>query len=164
MAIDYRLAKPSDLKALLPLAQAFAHEQQVLTPTDNKLTERFMEYVQSGLAQTLGAPVACVMVAEAEVEGKRSIVGYAVGILQGPPPIFEEVAYTFLSDLYVQPEFRRQGIGTSLVERVRGWGWVKGVYRVSAVAPTASPVHSILGRLGFNPVQTMYYYKDADAE
>src|SRR2546428_12212060 len=99
MAIEYRLGKPSDLKALLPLAEAFAHEQQAQTPTDNPLTDRFMEYVQSGLAQTLDAPVACVMVAEAEVEGKKRVVAYAVGVLQGPPPIFEDVAYTFLSDL-----------------------------------------------------------------
>jgi GNAT superfamily N-acetyltransferase len=156
MAIEYRLAKPTDLKALLPLAEAFAHEQQSQTPTDNKLTERFMEYVQSGLAQALGAPVACVMIAENE----GRLVGYAVGMLQGPPPIFEDVPYIFLSDLYVVPEFRRQGIGTALVERVRGWGWVKGIYRVSSVAPVGSPVHSILGRLGFQPVQTMYYYQD----
>ncbi|HLO04074.1 MAG TPA: GNAT family N-acetyltransferase [Symbiobacteriaceae bacterium] len=162
MAIEYRLAKPTDLKALLPLAEAFAHEQQSQTPTDNQFTDRFMEYVHSGLAQTLAAPVACVMVAEAEVEGKQSVVGYAVGVLQGPPPIFEDVPYIFLSDLYVLPEFRRQGVGTALIERVRGWGWVKGVYRVSSVAPTGSPVHSILGRLGFLPVQTMYYYKDPE--
>lgn len=162
MAIEYRLAKATDLKGLLPLARAFAHEQTAQTPTENELTERFMEFVQSGLAQTLATPVAVTMVAEAEVEGKRSIVGYAIGVLQGPPPIFEEVHYVFLSDLYVLPEFRRQGVGTALVERVRGWGWVKGVYRVSAVAPVGSPVHSILGRLGFQPVQTMYYYKDPE--
>lgn len=162
MAIEYRLSKPADLKALLPLAEAFANEQQSQTPTDNQLTDRFMEYVQSGLAQTLAAPIACVMVAEEEVEGQKTVVGYAVGVLQGPPPIFEDVPYIFLSDLYVQPAFRRQGIGTALTERVRGWGWVKGVYRVSSVTPVGSPVHSILGRLGFQPVQTMYYYKDPE--
>jgi GNAT superfamily N-acetyltransferase len=162
MAIEYRLAKPTDLKALLPLAHDFAISQQEQTPTDNQLTKRFMEYVQSGLAQALEHPAACVLVAEVEKEGKRQVVGYAVGMMQEPPPIFEAEAYTFLSDLYVLPEYRGQGIGTALVERVRGWGWTKGIGRVSAVAPNGSPVGRILAKLGFVPIQTMYYYKDAD--
>jgi len=156
MAIEYRQAKPSDLKGLLPLVEAYAREQQNQMPI-NALTENFMEYARSGIAQAVQHPAGCVMVAE---EGGARIVGYAVGMVQEPPPIFEAEMYTFISDLYVDPAFRRQGVGTALVERVRGWGWVKGINRLSLVLPTGSPAHGIYTKLGFKPIQTMLYYKD----
>lgn len=159
MAIEYRQGKVSDLRALLPLVEAFAHEQQSQMPI-NDLTDNFMEYARSGIAQALEHPAACVMVAE-EINGEKPVaVGYAVGIAQEPPAIFKAEMYTFLSDLYVLPEYRKQGIGTALVERVRGWGWVKGISRLSLIIPTGSPAMQLYEKVGFKPIQTMLYLKD----
>lgn len=159
MAVEYRQAKPSDLKALLPLVEAYAREQQQQTPI-NALTENFMEFARSGIAQAVEHPAACVMVAEDAVAGKIRMAGYAVGMAQEPPPIFEQEMYTFISDLYVDPDYRRQGIATSLIERVRGWGWVKGINRLSLVLAPGSPGMRLYERLGFKPIQVMMYYRD----
>lgn len=157
MAIEYRQAKPTDLGRLLPLVEAYARDQQTQMPI-NTLNEQFMDYARAGMAQAVEHPAGCVMVAE---EGSR-IVGYAVGMAQEPPPIFEPELYTFITDLFVLPEFRRQGIGTALVQRVQGWGWVKGINRVSLVAPEGSPARGLLSKLGFRPVQTMFYQGDQE--
>lgn len=159
MAIEYRQAKPHDLAAIVPLVEGFAREQQEQMPV-NTLTETFMEFARSGIAQAIQHPAACVMVAEETSGEKPVIVGYAVGMIQEPPPIFEPEMYTFISDLYVQPEFRRQGLATALVERVRGWGWVKGITRLSLVLPTNCPAQGLYAKLGFKSVQTMLYYRD----
>lgn len=159
MAIEYRLAKPSDLKALLPLVEAYAKEQHEQVPV-NQLAANYMDFARSGIAQAVEHPAGCVMVAEETGNGKPRVVGYAVGMIQEPPPIFEPEMYTFVSDLYVVPEFRRQGIATALIERVRGWGWVKGIARLSLVLPTNSPAVALYAKLGFKPIQTMMYYKD----
>jgi ribosomal protein S18 acetylase RimI-like enzyme len=153
------MAKPTDLKAILPLVEAYAREQQSEMPI-NTLTGNFMDFVRSGIAQAIEHPAGCVMLAE-ETDGPApKLVGYAVGMVQEPPPIFEPEMYTFLSDLYVDPACRRQGIGAALVERVRGWGWTKGITRLSLVLPANNAAEGLYRKLGFKPIQTMLYYKD----
>jgi GNAT superfamily N-acetyltransferase len=158
MAIEYRVGKPTDLKQLLPLVEAFAREQQEQLPV-NELADNFMDFARSGLAQALEHPAAVVMVAE-EQEPRPQIVGYAVGMLQEPPAIFKPEMYTFLSDLYVVPEHRRKGIGTALVQRVTGWGYTKGAFRLSLILPTGSAAQGLYEKLGFRPIQTMLYAGD----
>jgi GNAT superfamily N-acetyltransferase len=159
MAIEYRLARPSDLKALLPLVEAYAREQQTQMPI-NTLNDDFMEFARSGIAQAVEHPAACIMLVE-ETAGKQPVlIGYAVGMVQEPPAIFEPEMYTYISDLYVAPEYRRQGIATALIERVRGWGWVKGINRLSLVLPVNCPAQGLYEKLGFKPIQTMLYYKE----
>jgi len=155
MAVEYRVGRPTDLKALLPLVEAFALQQQAQIPVNN-LTDNFMEFARSGLAQALEHPAAVVMLAE-EQEGTPEIVGYAVGMLQEPPAIFQPELYTFISDLYVKPEARRQGYGAGLIERVKGWGYMKGAYRLSMIIPTNSAPTSLYEKLGLKPIQTMLY-------
>lgn len=158
MAIEYRVGKPTDLKQLVPLVEAFAQEQQEQIPV-NELADNFMDFARSGLAQAVEHPAACVMVA-VEQEGKPTIVGYAVGMLQEPPAIFKPEMYTFVSDLYVTPAYRRKGIGAALVERVRGWGYLKGAYRLSLIIPTGSPALGLYEKLGFRQIQTMLFTGD----
>jgi len=164
LAIAYRMGRAADLERLLPLVEAYARETHAALPL-YPLRADFMEQVRAGVAQTLEHPAGCVMLAEAETPGGAAtdLAGYAIGMLQEPPGIFRPEPYVFLSDLYVRPEYRRRGIGTALVERVRGWGWIKGVRRFSLVLPVDSPAQALFARLGFIPIQTMLHYQDKDA-
>lgn len=158
MSIAYRAGRPGDLDQLLPMVEAFARVQQEQTPV-NELASDFMEYARSGLAQALEHPAAVVMVAEEQDESPR-LVGYAVGMLQEPPSIFRPEMYTFISDLYVAPEYRKQGAATNLVERIRGWGYLKGAFRLSLILPTKSEALGLYEKLGFKAIQTMLYMGD----
>lgn len=152
MTVQYRAGTRSDLNALLPLVEGFAREQHAQLGT-HELAEGFMQFAKSALAQCLEHPAAVVMVAE---DG-GAIVGYAVGMLQEPPSIFRPELYTYISDLYVLPDRRRQGIGTGLAERVRGWGYLKGAFALSLIAPAGSPAVRLGERIGMRPIQTMMY-------
>lgn len=160
MGIAYRAARPTDLERLLPLVEAFARESQRELPL-YALRDDFLDQVRDAMAQVLENPAGCVMLAEEDdAHAQAQLVGYAVGMLQEPPSIFRPEPYIFISDLYVCPAYRRQGIGTALVERVRGWGWIKGIGRLSAVLPAESGARTLFARLGFAPVQTLLYHKD----
>lgn len=56
----------------------------------------------------------------AEVDGQP--VGFVLGmIVDLMPDIFAQEPTGFLADIYVEPEFRRQGIGRTLVKALRDW-------------------------------------------
>lgn len=151
--IEYRGARIHDLKQLMPLMEAFVRERAGIM--DQKLRENFMEFARGGMAQALESPAAFVCLAE---EGGCAI-GYAVGAIQEPPPLFEDVPYIFISDLYVQPAARGRGVGTALVERVRGWGLMRGVTRCSMVVPVQSDAaRKLAARVGARQVEGLYYW------
>jgi GNAT superfamily N-acetyltransferase len=150
--MDYRGAKAPDLKIILPLAYAYAEEQAAQHP-HLKLAANYQEFVQSGLGQAIAHPAAFVCVAEEN----GVAVGYAVGQLQEPPPVFEAVPYVFLSDLYVKPEFRGQGVEQALVERIRGWGLLQGATRFSSVAITDSAQAQALAAAGYRRAQDLWF-------
>lgn len=56
----------------------------------------------------------------AEVDGQP--VGFVLGmIVDLMPDIFAQEPTGFLADIYVEPEFRRLGVGRKLVNALRGW-------------------------------------------
>lgn len=153
---EYRGARIQDLKKLLPLLEGYARERSALL--NQKLRENFMEFAQGSMAQVLEHPAAFVCLAEQD--GK--LVGYAAGLIQEPPPLFEDDPFVFLSDLYVEPAFRGRGIGGALVERVRGWGLMRGVSRCSMVVPLASAAaQKVADKSGARPVEGLYYWQSS---
>ena len=54
-------------------------------------------------------------------ERQSTLVGFAAAHRRGVPPIYEAAAEVYLSELYVHPDARRQGVGTRLAQAVREW-------------------------------------------
>lgn len=62
----------------------------------------------------------------AEVDGR--LVGYTMGmILDLVPEMFRPQIGGFLADIFVEPDFRRNGIGGALVEALVAWFRSRGV-------------------------------------
>lgn len=59
----------------------------------------------------------CAFVADA---GGR-LVGYIVGWLRQPPPVFQPDVYGFVSDICVAADCRQKGIGRRLFEALKDW-------------------------------------------
>lgn len=153
--IDYRVARLDDLEKLLPLAIAFAEERAGLA--GHELAEGYAEHVRRSLEEVLRSPVAFTVVAE---DGDE-FAGYATATLQEPPPIFRAPPFAFVSDVYVEPSRRRQGIGAALVERLRGWAYIRGIPRMTAVVPLRSEAARRLGaRMGFAPLEELVFWED----
>jgi len=88
---------------------------------------------------------ACVLVAEAEDQ----IVGYIVGHIRTPPPVFQSSRYGYVSDICVAASMRRRGIGRVLFERLSVWFREQGAdhveLRVAARNPAAQAFWRKLG-------------------
>lgn len=153
--VQYRAAVSADLDRLAPLAEAFVRERAA-TVGAQTLKEDFAAAAREMLAGALAHPATFVVVAEADGQP----VGYASGAIQEPPPIFVDQPYLFVSDVYVVPEHRGQGIGAKLVERVRGFGLIRGILRTSMVVPVAdAAAQRIVQKLGFAPVEQLYFWQ-----
>lgn len=162
MPIQYRAATIHDLKHILPLAEGFARETTQQLPI-NRLVDNFMDFSKSGLAQTIEHPFGVIMVAEQVEEGARPrILGYCAATGQEPPPVFDPIPYVFVTELFVAPEHRRQGIGTALIERVRGWGLLKGINRMSMVIPAQGPAQGLYAKLGYRPLQQLLFFEEQE--
>jgi len=55
----------------------------------------------------------------AEIDGK--IVGYAKANIRKRPPIYTVVEWGDISDIYVQPKFRKSGIAKKFMEEIFKW-------------------------------------------
>ena len=74
----------------------------------------------------------------AEVDG--SIVGYILGEIHIRKPIYPIGKYGFVSDISVNAEWRRSGIGRVLVETLLAWFRKEGVTAVELFILEANPV------------------------
>jgi len=84
----------------------------------------------------------CVFVADA---GDR-LVGYIVGWLRQPPPVFQPDVYGFVSDICVVADGRRRGIGRRLFEALQGWFRQRGASHVELRVAVTNPVSQAFWR------------------
>ncbi len=58
--------------------------------------------------------------------------GFVTAERSSPPPIFRGRSEVYIDELFVDPDFRRRGVGTELVEAVRQWAESLGAERIRA--------------------------------
>ncbi len=85
-----------------------------------------------------------------------TIIGYIAGHLTTRHDCGGEVQY-----LFVAPEFRRRGIGTSLLRLMAGWFQEQAVVKVcvcvDAHSPAAQPFYHKLGASPLSPLRKYWY-------
>ncbi len=83
---------------------------------------------RSWLGQRAEDPRSVFLVAErpGDAGDERSLVGYIVGMAEQEIPIYRVRAYGFVHDLWIEPDYRNEGLGRRMVmlavERFRGMG------------------------------------------
>ena len=82
-----------------------------------------IEYREEKLAQS----DYCVQLAVED----GAFVGFASGRVKSSPPVFERGAALAISELYVRPDWRRQGVASSLLDALEAWGDERGYETVS---------------------------------
>lgn len=80
------------------------------------------------VALCLADPSHCLLVAQEENGG---LLGYAS--LHRNPSLFLTSPETYLAELFVHPEARRRGVGTSLLEEAEHWSQREGCVRMMLI-------------------------------
>ena len=78
------------------------------------------------LMECIKSDDACVFIAEE----KGEVLGYILGKIEQYPPVFETEKYVEIYDMYVKKSFRRQKIGSQLVNQLVDFFKKKGVTRI----------------------------------
>jgi ribosomal protein S18 acetylase RimI-like enzyme len=113
-----RLMKPTDAPAILGLwSSLVAHHRQITTDLPAAAPNGAARYTKR-LIQRLDDPFTRILVAEED----GRVVGFALGtILDLLPDIFDIEPGGYLADIFVDPAWRKRGVGRALVEAMLQW-------------------------------------------
>jgi ribosomal protein S18 acetylase RimI-like enzyme len=113
-----RAMQATDAPAIVDLwAALVAQHRQLTTDLPEAAPNGAARYVKR-LIQRLDDLDTRILVAEAEGQ----VVGFALGMMVDfMPDIFSMEPCGYLSDIYVHPAYRHQGVGRRLMEAMLGW-------------------------------------------
>lgn len=146
MSATIRPARPEDLDTLAGLWRDFAKDQQRFLRT-SRLTKGNVQAVR----EHLGDLAKLNQVYVAEVDG--AIAGYAA-IVVNLPRLEMYFAVATISDLYVAPAYRGQGLGRALLDRAVSRIREAGLHAVNlSVAAGNEAARKLYRSAGFLPMQ-----------
>ncbi len=89
------------------------------------------------LEKSLDDPTCLLYVAEESEE--RRVVGFATGFLRYSADVFENQVAGKIADVYVAPDWRRQGVAHRLVSALTGWFREQGASYIEMNLVTSNP-------------------------
>jgi ribosomal protein S18 acetylase RimI-like enzyme len=130
-----RRVEPRDEEAVARLWQALSDYHVRLDRRLSVPTGGAAEQYATRLLEQRDDPSTRAFVAE--VDGR--VVGYLLGaVIDLQSDLFEYVDTGFIADIYIDPDYRRQGIARRLVDVINGWFVDEGVRHVEWQAAVAN--------------------------
>jgi len=119
--ITTRSARPEDLDIL------YQFEQGIITaerPYNETLKPGHINYYD--LKEMLGLPYAHIVVA---VDGDK-IIGSGYARIQSAKPFLQHEQYAYLGFMYVEPDYRGQGVNQLILDALKTWSESRGIYEL----------------------------------
>jgi ribosomal protein S18 acetylase RimI-like enzyme len=117
-----RPAIPEDVPQVLPMVAAIARLHESWDPAKYGYLPKPQEMYRSWLASRARDRQSVFLVAERETK----VVGFIVGTIEREIPIYRVERFGFFHDLWVEPDYRHEGIGRQMtmlaVEKFRELG------------------------------------------
>lgn len=136
-----RLAKPSDARELKALNDAL-----------QRLECSSVDYIEEFIGKNRHE-----IIIVAEFEGK--LIGFCCG--QKFMSMCDEHDYAEITEIFVHPDYRRNGVGKQLIEYMNNEFKKIGVSRVQLMSgKTNETAHEFYRSVGFNGRWRMYFEKD----
>jgi ribosomal protein S18 acetylase RimI-like enzyme len=136
-----RQATPDDVGGILPLWNELMDYHAALDARFQPAPSAEENWAEI-LFDWLRDDDACVLVADAG--GK--LVGFIIGLVRENPPVLLPPKYGLVTDICVDPAWRRQGIGGRLFEALIVWFREKGLFVVQLSVAHRNPVSQAFWR------------------
>lgn len=139
-----RVGSVSDLEALRPLWRRFYDDQVARGMRMTVPANGFDEWVAS-LGPMIGR-FGCVVLCETS----GAVGGFVAGRVRNLPRHFGGGTAGYISEVWVEPHLRGQGVGAAMVEAAIAWFGGQGIRRVELqVVATNASAKRLYERLGF---------------
>ncbi|MFH6604724.1 GNAT family N-acetyltransferase [Maribacter algicola] len=116
-----REARPEDVHTLLEFQQGVVAWERQYDPT---IAKRHVSYYD--IEKLISNEEAMVLIAEA---GGRPI-GCGIGMEKEARHYLDHKTYAYLGLMYVDPQFRGQGVNAIIIERLKNWAYAKGLKEI----------------------------------
>jgi ribosomal protein S18 acetylase RimI-like enzyme len=116
--IIIRRVATADMDAIAALWQDLVAYHQSLDEALPAATPDGARLYAKRIEQRLSDPYTCAFIAEDQGRVIAFVLGMVVDLL---PDIFAQEPGGFLADIYVEPAYRRRGVGRALVAALRTW-------------------------------------------
>jgi ribosomal protein S18 acetylase RimI-like enzyme len=110
-SMEIRPATPADVPAVIPMVQSLAALHRQWDPDKYGYKANVGEMYRSWLASRAIDPRSVFLVAD----HGGTVVGFIVSTIEREIPIYELGEYAFIHDLWIEPDYRNEGIGRQLV-------------------------------------------------
>jgi RimJ/RimL family protein N-acetyltransferase len=151
MDMEIRPAKPDDVPAVLPMVAKIAALHEQWDPAKFGYKPHPENMYRNWLTARSSDPRSVFLVADRN--GK--LVGFLIATVETEIPIYRLAEYGFIHDIWVEPEYRNEGIARQLVmlciEKFRDLG-MKQVRGDTAAAN--EPARNLLKSCGLRPSTT----------
>ena len=153
--MDIRPATPKDVPAVLPLVAKVCAFHEGLDRAKYGFRDAPERMYERWLAARATDPRSVLLVADAGRRGASKLVAFLVGTVEAEIPIYRLKEFGFIHDLWVEEDYRHEGIArqmvTLAVERFSEIG-VKQVRLDTAAAN--DPARGLFAACGFRPSVT----------
>ena len=109
--MEIRTAKPEDVPAILPMVAAIAALHESWDPAKFGYRPNPEEMYRRWLASRATDPQSVLLVAQRE----NRLVGFLVGTVEAEIPIYRLKEFGFIHDIWVEKEYRHEGIARRMV-------------------------------------------------
>src|SRR3954467_8097229 len=122
--MEIRPARVEDVPAVLPMVEKLCRLHESWDPAKYSFLPDIPGMYDQWLRERATHRRSVLLVAE--TSAPKKIVGFLIGTVEREIPIYRLKEYGFLHDLWVEPEYRNEGIGRQMtmlaVERFRAMG------------------------------------------
>lgn len=143
-----RPATHRDIGAILPMVEAICAYHESLDTAKFGFLPDVVQRYERWLPERATDPQSVLLIAEVG----SIATGFLVGEVLNEIPIYRITRYGFIHDFWVEPAFRRRGIGRMLVQTAVERFTAMGVAQVRGDTAEANPdARSTLEKIGFRP-------------
>ena len=111
--MQIRPAKPEDVPAVLPMVEKLCQLHESWDAAKYSFLPNIPQMYDHWLRERAGHGRSVFLVAE--TARPQKIVGFVIGTVEREIPIYRLKEYGFLHDLWVEPEYRHEGVARQMV-------------------------------------------------
>lgn len=113
--MEIRPATPDDVPDVLPMVRRVCAFHEALDPAKYGFRDQPERMYDRWLVARAKDPRSVFLVADAGRDGRRNLAGFLIGTVEDEIPVYRLEEFGFIHDLWVEEDYRNEGLARQLV-------------------------------------------------